>query len=400
MSRDLRLLAGAAGLSALGDFLAFLPLVIHVQQRTGSAFAVAALFLALWGPVVVGAGVAGAIVDRFENRALLVGVSAAQAAIVAGIALSIDSLGVLIVLVALLGFCVAVVQPAEFALVPAAAGADVARANGRMEAARSLGFTFGPLAGGALGAAGLLSAALVIDAASFAIVAAVGLALRARRRPRRSSDTRVRARDGVRLLLGEPDLAITLGGAVAALALFTMSQTAEPFFVTGVLGAGSLGYGALITSWTLGMAAGAAGLAHRVPGTGPRGLRARRRRRAGHRDRRRRRRFDAGHRDDRVRRRRDRARGQERAAAHAHPRARARGAARPRLRRLQRRPQRRRARRADARRRPRRPRRRPHDDARRRHRARAASAPLALLLTAAVHTIPIERSGAHARVQG
>ena len=123
MSRDLRLLAGAAGLSALGDFLAFLPLVIHVQQRTGSAFAVAALFLALWGPVVVGAGVAGAIVDRFENRALLVGVSAAQAAIVAGIALSIDSLGVLIVLVALLGFCVAVVQPAEFALVPAAAGA-------------------------------------------------------------------------------------------------------------------------------------------------------------------------------------------------------------------------------------------------------------------------------------
>ena len=87
---------------------------------------------------------AGAIVDRFENRALLVGVSAAQAAIVAGIALSVDSLGVLIVLVALLGFCVAVVQPAEFALVPAAAGADVARANGRMEAARSLGFTFGP----------------------------------------------------------------------------------------------------------------------------------------------------------------------------------------------------------------------------------------------------------------
>ena len=268
MSRDLRLLAGAAGLSALGDFLAFLPLVIHVQQRTGSAFAVAALFLALWGPVVVGAGVAGAIVDRFENRALLVGVSAAQAAIVAGIALSVDSLGVLIVLVALLGFCVAVVQPAEFALVPAAAGADVARANGRMEAARSLGFTFGPLAGGALGAAGLLSAALVIDAASFAVVAAVGLALRARRRPARSSATRVRARDGAGLLLGEPELAITLGGAVAALALFTMSQTAEPFFVTGVLGAGSLGYGALITSWTLGMAAGAAGLAHRVPGRG------------------------------------------------------------------------------------------------------------------------------------
>ena len=67
-SRDLRLLAGAAGLSALGDFTAIFPLILHVQQRTGSAIAVSALIFALWGPVVLAAGVAGAIVDRFENR--------------------------------------------------------------------------------------------------------------------------------------------------------------------------------------------------------------------------------------------------------------------------------------------------------------------------------------------
>src|SRR4051812_40799326 len=47
-----------------------------------------------------------------------------------------------------------------------------------------------------------------------------------------------------------------------------MSATAEPFFVTDVLGAGSLGYGLLITAWTLGMAAGGAGVAHRVATTG------------------------------------------------------------------------------------------------------------------------------------
>jgi MFS family permease len=47
-----------------------------------------------------------------------------------------------------------------------------------------------------------------------------------------------------------------------------MSATAEPFFVTDVLGAGSLAYGILLTSWTLGMAAGSAGLAHRVGRTG------------------------------------------------------------------------------------------------------------------------------------
>ncbi|HET8953280.1 MAG TPA: MFS transporter [Solirubrobacteraceae bacterium] len=265
-SRDLRLLAAAAGVSALGDFLAVFPLILHVQQRTGSAWAVSALIFALWGPVVLGAGVAGAIVDRFENRSLLVVVSLAQCAVVAAMVPAVDALWALLPLMALLGFGVAVSQPAEFALVPAAAGADAdaARANGLMETTRSLGFTAGPVVGGMLGAAGLLPLALALDAVSFAVVAAAALALRARRRPEPAGEP-VRAREGFAFLFGERELAIAIGGAVAALAVFSISATAEPFFVTEVLGAGSLAYGVLLTSWTLGMAAGAAGIARRVP---------------------------------------------------------------------------------------------------------------------------------------
>jgi MFS family permease len=267
-SHDLRLLAGAAGVSALGDFMAIFPLVLHVQQRTGSAFAVSALIFALWGPVVLAAGLAGAIVDRFENRRILVVISLGQAAVVAAMLLCVNSLWALLPLMMLLGFAVALSQPAEFALVPAAAGpsVDAARANGLMETARSVGFTAGPLVGGALGAAGLLWLALALNALSFLVVAAAGVLLRARRRPLRAEggDRAVRARDGFAFLVRERDIAITLGGAVAALALFSISATAEPFFVTDVLGAGSLAYGVLLTSWTLGMAAGSAGLAHRV----------------------------------------------------------------------------------------------------------------------------------------
>src|SRR5947209_593647 len=267
-SRDLRLLAGAAGLSALGDFMAIFPLILHVQQRTGSAFAVSALIFALWGPVVLAAGVAGAIVDRLENRTILVVVSLVQAAAVAAMLAGVDSLWALLPLMALLGFGVALSQPAEFALVPAAAGpeTDTARANGLMETARSIGFTAGPVLGGALGAAGLLRLALALNALSFLVVAGAGLLLRARRRPRAGHcpESVVRAREGFAFLVRERDIAITLGGAVAALALFSISATAEPFFVTDVLGAGSLAYGVLLTSWTLGMAAGSAGLAHRV----------------------------------------------------------------------------------------------------------------------------------------
>ncbi len=267
MSRDLRLLAGAAGLSALGDFMAVFPLILHVQQSTGSAFAVSALVFALWGPVVLAAGVAGAIVDRFENRGLLVVVSFAQAAVVAAMVFSADALWALLPLMALLGFGVAVSQPAEFALVPAAAGEGaVGRANGLMETARAVGFTAGPLVGGALGAAGLLKLALALNALSFAVVGVTGLVLRARRRPEAAQhDEPVRARDGFAFVLRERDLAITLGGAVAALAVFSISVTAEPFFVTEVLDGGPLAYGILLTSWTLGMAAGSGAVAHRVP---------------------------------------------------------------------------------------------------------------------------------------
>jgi MFS family permease len=265
---DLRLLAGAAGLSALGDFMAIFPLILHVQQRAGSAFAVSALILALWGPVVLVAGWAGAIVDRFENRRILIAVSLLQAGAVAAMLAGLNSLWALLPLMALLGCGVAVSQPSEFALVPAAAGPDVdaGRANGLMETARGIGFAAGPVVGGALGAAGLLWLALALNALSFVVVAAAAVLLRARRRPQRAepTDGPVRASDGFAFLARRCDLSIALGGAVAALLLFSMSATAEPFFVTDVLGAGSLAYGLLLTSWTLGMAAGSAGLARRA----------------------------------------------------------------------------------------------------------------------------------------
>jgi len=267
-SRDLRLLAGAAGISALGDFMAIFPVVLHVQQRTGSAFAVSALIFALWGPVVLTAGVAGALVDRFENRCVLIVASLGQAAVVSGMLAGIDNLWALLPLMMLLGFGVAVSQPAEFALVPAAAGpeTDAARSNGLMETTRSIGFTAGPVVGGALGAAGLLWLALALNAVSFVLVAAAAAAIRARRRPDQGADAPAsgRAREGFAFLVRERDIAITLGGAIAALAVFSISATAEPFFVTDSLRAGSLAYGILLTSWTLGMAAGSAGLAHRV----------------------------------------------------------------------------------------------------------------------------------------
>ena len=128
MARDLRLVVGAVGLSALGDALAFVPLVLHLEGESGSGPAVAALLIALWGPVALLAPVAGALVDRVETRSLLLGVSLAQAAVVAVLAF-VSAPGAVIALAALVGIGFAIAQPAEFALVPVVAGPET-RAGG------------------------------------------------------------------------------------------------------------------------------------------------------------------------------------------------------------------------------------------------------------------------------
>src|SRR4051794_3683305 len=112
MSRDLRILVAAALVGAFGDFAAFVALWTQVHDRTHSGAAVAALFIALWGPLVACAGWAGRLVDRVESRRVLIVASLVQAAAAGALALT-TSLGPLLALVALLGCAGAVAQPAD-----------------------------------------------------------------------------------------------------------------------------------------------------------------------------------------------------------------------------------------------------------------------------------------------
>ena len=273
--RDVRLLVGAVGLSAVGDAVLWILLAFHVGATAGSALAVSALFVCLWGPVVALGGVAGRIVDRHENRRLLIGVSLAQAAVVAAMAPAAGSLPVLLGLCVLLGAGVAVSSPAEFALLPAAAGEDrIAEANGHVEAARYLGMTAGPLLGGVLAAAGSTGSACCSTPRRSSRVAGAGA--RAARAARPAAVGRAaaaaRAREGIGVLLAaDRTLAIALAAAIGSLLFFTISVSAEVFFASDVLETGAAGFGVLMSAWTLGMVAGAVGLARLVPRRAARG---------------------------------------------------------------------------------------------------------------------------------
>jgi MFS family permease len=257
--RDLALLVGAVGLSAAGDFLALVPLALHIEETTGSGPAVAALFIALWLPIVVFAGHAGLLVDRFDARRLLVAFSLVQAVIAVALAFS-GSLAAILPLTALLGTCFAVSQPAEFALIPAVAGKErLAAANGYVETARYVGFAVGPILGGALAATGGMRAGMLANAATFVALAAAGLVLRTHaREPDSEAEAGPRrARDGITFLFGEPALRLVMVALFVQLVFMSTTIPAEVFFVKDVLGAGDLGFGALYAIWFVGMAGGA-----------------------------------------------------------------------------------------------------------------------------------------------
>lgn len=264
---DAPLIVGAVGISALGDFLLWIPLTLHLQRMTGSGVAVAGLMICLWAPVVLLAPAAGLLADRVETRRLLICASLAQAAIAASLALALDSAAAILALAALLGVGFAVAQPAEFALVPAIAGRRrLAALNGRVETARYLGMTAGPLIGGALAAAGGTTVAMLVNAGTFVCVALAGALLRTRREPEADpSEERSRARDGIVHLFRDRTLGTVLAVVFVSLLFMSASITAEVFFLKEDLGAGDALYGVVFSCWTVGMVFGALVVSRRVP---------------------------------------------------------------------------------------------------------------------------------------
>ena len=259
MSRDGRLIVGAVGISAVGDFLLWIPLTLHIHEQTGSGGAVAALMICLWGPIVLLAPAAGLLADRVETRRLLLWASLAQALVAAALAFSLGSTAATLALAALLGAGFAIAQPAEFALVPVI-GSDL---NGPVEAARYLGMTAGPVLGGVLAAAGGTEAALLVDAASFAFVALAAGLLRARREPHPAAHGE-RARDGIVLLFRDRTLAVVMATVLVSLLFMSASIAAEVVFLQDDLGVSGVAYGLVFSSWMAGMVCGALVVSRRV----------------------------------------------------------------------------------------------------------------------------------------
>ena len=116
----------------------------------------------------------------------------------------------------------------------------------------------GPVLGGIVTAAAGASAALTVDAVSFAVIAVV-LAAAPLPRAEHSEDQgwSARLREGLRAVSDRPQIRQLITAQGAAIVFFTLITPVEVVYATRTLDAGTLGYGILLGSWGAGMLIGA-----------------------------------------------------------------------------------------------------------------------------------------------
>ncbi|MFF5231303.1 MFS transporter [Dactylosporangium sp. NPDC000521] len=250
---DLWILTAGLAVSVAGDAAAFIALLLRLQPH-GSGW-VAALLAAELVPVVVLAPVVGRVVDRLETRGVLIVALLGQALVAVPLGL-LDGPLPTVLLFAVLAGLAAFVRPATSALVPAITG-PVGRERGyaRLSLGFGLGWIAGPAAGGLLTGWLGVRAAVLADAATFAVLAGACALLTVRRRPDPSAAAGDRS-GGLRLLLADRVLAVAVVGVAVSIGAAVVDNVAAPFRFVDQLGASSAQYGMYLTVWGAGALVG------------------------------------------------------------------------------------------------------------------------------------------------
>jgi predicted MFS family arabinose efflux permease len=271
ISKPLRLpayrrLVAAYGVDALGTWLGEIALAVLVLRETGSAVAVAAVWVvgqfvpSLVVPLLV------ARVDRLAPRRILPLLFAGQFAAFAVLAVTARTFSLVLVL-ALAATSSALGQTAR-ALIKASIVA-VTRPNGLLREGNAILIGIfstcaaaGPVIGGVVLAIFSVQAALVVDAASFALAAVLlGVRVDIPHAAQEGAQPKGRLRSALEHVRAQPLLSRLLV-AFAAVSLFGAAIIpVELLLVTGTLGGSTSAYGLVLGAWGIGAVAGSALLA-------------------------------------------------------------------------------------------------------------------------------------------
>jgi MFS family permease len=265
--RDLRVMLSAQAVSAFGDDLAVLVLLLRVYGHGLGPWSVTGLLLCSALPVALLARPAGRLVDAAPFRILAATTAGWQAACCVGLAFATPLWSTyLLVLTLQAGQVVA--GPAWQALLPALVERDeLGRVVSVSQATTRLAAVAAPAAAGiAVGTVGS-GPPLLLDAATFVLLGAAGLAIRTRRRP--DGDTAAADARPERFWLRADSLLRPLLVGICALVLVGgVTNVVEVYLVRGALQASPTVFGLLAGVFAAALVGGAllAGRGASAPG--------------------------------------------------------------------------------------------------------------------------------------
>jgi CRP-like cAMP-binding protein/predicted MFS family arabinose efflux permease len=175
--RRWRRLLIAFAVSTTGDFIATIAIVIYLVERTGSASWVAAVAIARLVVMTVGGPIGGALADNYDRRRLMVTLDVIRAFVMMGLSVVAVADGPPLVMVLLSALSMAATtpfRPAAVAATPRLVDQDsLTAANAAEASVAQLAWFVGPAAGSAVVAISSTSVALVVNAMTFLVSAAL-----------------------------------------------------------------------------------------------------------------------------------------------------------------------------------------------------------------------------------
>ncbi|GAB2870086.1 MFS transporter [Lentzea nigeriaca] len=247
--------AAGAAVSEFGNSLALLVLLFWATPI--SSLLVAAILVAELLPLVLGAPLAGVLVDRLPNRRLLIIALLFQGVAIAAIAPLLGQPVFVVALVLASGCGRAIAAPSFSALVPHIAGEEEAtRGYALLGTARSAGNIAGATGGALLAGFFGYPAAMLIDGATFFVYAALLAFVRSERRPSGEHSSRPSALTGIRHVRRDPVLFAAIVGLAFFVGAVVVINVADPAFVRFVLHGDEFLLGAMQACWMVGILAG------------------------------------------------------------------------------------------------------------------------------------------------
>jgi MFS family permease len=246
----------ARAISFIGDGIAITALVLHVESANGTGTAVGALLLAQALPHLAGP-MAGVIADRTDQRRLMIACNIGNAVVFALAASLLPALPGLLLLVATSSILDTIFGPAGRSAIPALVEEDdLLSANAWLGTALNMQVAIGPLLGGLFVATLGIRGALVADAVSFLLSAALLLRvppLPPDRSPSERSSFFADTREGLVYVRRHAVARAVVVTLFLGVAFAGIDNVALVFLSRDVLGAGPLGFGVVAAAFGVGM---------------------------------------------------------------------------------------------------------------------------------------------------